>query len=432
MGKLVLAVFTDGTCNNALASSFFETATNVAKLHRMWAEGTAQEEVRAKFYLKGVGTGGGLDTLVGGFTGAGFHDRIDQALSWIWQQAEQHPGKEIEIQLFGFSRGAAESLHLVNALTDPDDLRKYRLDGRNLRISFLGLFDPVASLGIPGSDRDFGARLRIRPRQVERAVSLIALSEVRLFFPLQTLRLNLDPQTDSVEVGADDWTEFSKSHPLPCKTWEEWLLPGVHSDVGGGYGSQEWIPDIPSPRPEAGEGLAAHLFRAMDQEIAAGAAPRGAVGNEFWSREQVAARIQELHAARLDSFEAERRDDAAGAHTMGMSRERPVKPSLRTRSNDLSRIALWTMVRRSEAAGVKWKPPMELPPEIRPAFTYLPSEHPLHPLMALASNPKDLQSQLRIDNPVYWRDTVPFIHDSRLAASLLWRKRNIYFSGRND
>lgn len=435
MDKLILAVFTDGTWNDVLQTSFSEEATNIAKLHRLWAEGRDPGVVRAKHYVVGVGTGGTLDTLIGGFTGNGFMDRVDQAMRWIWEMSEQNPGADIEVQLFGFSRGAAESLHLANVLTDSDSLARYRLGGRNLRVSFVGLFDPVASLGIPGNGIDKGARLRLRPSQAKKVVSLVARFEVRPLFDLQSLRMELDPENADESVRAGDWDKFRKSHPLPSPDWEEWLLPGMHSDIGGGYEAQEWIPDLPPLAPLPGESLEDHLWRAKDQELEAGAAPRGLTGNTAWPKDRVLERIKSIHEEKLRAWEQLRHEEAAGNHGFGAQpgyREIPTLPGIRSRSNELSKIALWVMIRRAEKAGVKWRTLSEIDASIRPAFERIPPWHPLYCLQALDLYPADLEKQVRLDSERYWRDVVPNIHDSRLASDLGQRAREIYCRGRGD
>ena len=434
MDKLILAVFTDGTWNDVLRTSYAGDATNIAKLHKLWAEGREPGTVRAKHYVVGVGTGGTLDSLIGGLTGNGFMDRVDQAMRWIWEMAEQNPG-DIEVQLFGFSRGAAESLHLVNLLTDPASLARFRLTGRNLRVTFVGLFDPVASLGIPGNGIDKGARLRLRPSQARKVVSLVARFEVRPLFDLQSLRVELDPERADESIRAGDWDKFRKSHPLPSPDWEEWLLPGMHSDIGGGYEPQEWIPDLPPLEPLPGETLEDHLWRAKDQELEAGAAPRGLTGNSAWPKEQVAERIRAIHEERLRAWERPRLEDAAGNHGFGGqpgTRQKPVLPGIRSRSNELSKIALWVMIRRAEKSGVKWKTLSELDASIRPGFERLPPQHPLYCLQALDLYPTDLEKQVRLDAERYWRDVIPCIHDSRLATDLGQRAREVYCRGRKD
>jgi len=72
--------------------------------------------------------------------------------------------------------------------------------------------------------------------------------------------------------------------------------------VGGGYGPDGWIPDLPTPRAQAGESLNEYVYRVMDGRMDAGATPRGLVSNPDETKEQVAARVRELHERRYQSM----------------------------------------------------------------------------------------------------------------------------------
>ena len=97
------------------------------------------------------------------------------------------------------------------------------------QVNFMGLFDTVASVGLPDSTRatlDVGlfagheafagnGAMDIPP-QVRFCRHAFSIHEQRMSFPL-----------DSIRKG--------KSYPGGVR--EEVPYPGVHSDVGGGYGS---------------------------------------------------------------------------------------------------------------------------------------------------------------------------------------------------
>ncbi|PKO86147.1 MAG: hypothetical protein CVU18_16450 [Betaproteobacteria bacterium HGW-Betaproteobacteria-12] len=129
----------------------------------------------------------------------------------------------VTVSVFGFSRGGAEAVafcHLFDRL-----LEGGKLAGISARIQFAGLFDVVASVGgsasvartmpLPGAlfdghwswANDVDEPL---PSCVETALHLIAAHEMRMNFPVTRI------------VGA-----------------REVYVPGVHSDVGGGYGPGE-------------------------------------------------------------------------------------------------------------------------------------------------------------------------------------------------
>ena len=150
--------------------------------------------------------------------------------------ANEDKGKVIRIHVsaFGFSRGATKARCFLNwlrklceldaqLLRDANQLyssSQYTLAGFPVEFDFLGIFDTVASVGLASSSllwdghaawADAEVSLRVPPGV--RCVHLVAGHEIRRSFPL-----------DSIQVG-DSLDGES----------EEILLPGVHSDVGGGY-----------------------------------------------------------------------------------------------------------------------------------------------------------------------------------------------------
>ena len=227
--------------------------------------------------------------------------------------------------------------------------------------------------------------------------------------------------------------------------------------MGGGYGPEEWIPDVtfhydinnPTtirrgdppgspwvPFPESGESLEDYVFRMKDREIEYGAAPRGAASNEFWSREAVQARIERVHEEKMERWRQKRREEQAGNHSIAMEeffRELPVQPGLRSRDNSLSRIALWVMIHRAKKAGVVWKDLSEVRAQDLAALEPLPHSHLLHYLQELSFDPFLIEQELRITiNERFWHRIVPHIHDSRLAADLRQRHREVYFCGKTE
>lgn len=130
----------------------------------------------------------------------------------------------VSLSVFGFSRGAVEARAFCYWYQDA--LQNGLFAGIETEIKFLGLFDSVASVGPPASVHEqFGIWmasghsswaaeiLKPLPDLVKKTLHLMAAHEVRMNFPLTRV------------VGGNA---------------EEWLFPGVHSDVGGGYlpGSQ--------------------------------------------------------------------------------------------------------------------------------------------------------------------------------------------------
>jgi hypothetical protein len=129
--------------------------------------------------------------------------------------------KVINLSIFGFSRGAALARaftnRLIAACKREGDVLLY--EGYPIRLSFMGLFDTVASFGVPTQNArtPFTERDLIVSPAVERCVHYVAAHELRFSFPVDLIRKN-------------------------GKLTGEWLektFPGVHSDVGGGYGPTE-------------------------------------------------------------------------------------------------------------------------------------------------------------------------------------------------
>lgn len=130
---------------------------------------------------------------------------------------------EIFIDIYGFSRGAAQARTFTNWLLELFD--GDTLCGVPAKIRFLGLFDSVASVGLPAS---FGMGqnghrswaqpewLRI-PKQVKNCVHFVAMHENRGSFPVELI-------------------QHDDQMPDNC---QEFMFPGMHSDVGGGYSPKE-------------------------------------------------------------------------------------------------------------------------------------------------------------------------------------------------
>jgi hypothetical protein len=127
---------------------------------------------------------------------------------------------KITLNIFGFSRGAAQARAFCYWF---DDLlaKDGTFAGMPAEINFLGLFDSVASVGLANSAGETtpvfwadghwgwaGEILKPLPRCVKQTVHYVAAHEQRRNFPLTRVK------------GGDV---------------REYLYPGVHSDVGGGY-----------------------------------------------------------------------------------------------------------------------------------------------------------------------------------------------------
>ncbi len=144
--------------------------------------------------------------------------------------AKVDPGivKTIYVSVFGYSRGATQARAFTNWLHSLCKLDArlrgkpggLSLGGFKVEFYFLGIFDTVASVGLAssvprfhghGSWADSEDSLRILSGI--KCLHLVAGHELRRSFPL-----------DSIAVGG--------TLPDGCS---EIVVPGVHSDVGGGY-----------------------------------------------------------------------------------------------------------------------------------------------------------------------------------------------------
>lgn len=134
------------------------------------------------------------------------------------QDTDKPKIKEILLDVFGFSRGAAEARAFVNQLIKVEG--GSTLYGIPIKFRFLGIFDTVASVGpqiggVGGMATGHmawadGDSLKI-PSQVKNCVHFIAMHENRGSFPIDVL--------------------FGQKGGV----WIEHVYPGMHSDVGGGY-----------------------------------------------------------------------------------------------------------------------------------------------------------------------------------------------------
>lgn len=154
-----------------------------------------------KFYLEGVGTRlGAIGKVFGATKGMGGRMRIEEAERELNRNFSRG---DREIDIVGFSRGAALALHFANEIYEDFDRAPIR---------FLGLFDTVASFGIPGNDVNLGWAFTLTDN-VKKCYHALALDERRGNFPLTRLK--------------------SRGLPLDDRAQEVWFR-GVHSDIGGG------------------------------------------------------------------------------------------------------------------------------------------------------------------------------------------------------
>ncbi|MBJ8483495.1 MULTISPECIES: T6SS phospholipase effector Tle1-like catalytic domain-containing protein [Acinetobacter] len=132
--------------------------------------------------------------------------------------------KKINISVFGFSRGAALARAFTNQMLgkceSTCDGLTYGEKKSPIEFQFLGIFDTVASFGLPSTNLlnnlTFKGRDMVVDERVKMCVHHVAGNEQRFAFPVDLI------------CKREDGT-------LANPAWKEVVYPGMHSDVGGGY-----------------------------------------------------------------------------------------------------------------------------------------------------------------------------------------------------
>lgn len=277
-----ISVFFDGTGNNKDADEELKKWSNPARLWKsadQYAQESESNGIRTNYsiYVSGVGTrfngelnifqralamiqdhgGFGLGVGSGGTRRLDYgEDQLNDALKQVMimnaKKAEidtskyasekkvysfaevekslsQHRLiKKINISTFGFSRGAALARAFTNQFmwqceSDCNGLT-YGTGKYPIEFKFMGIFDTVASFGLPATNLNnnltFEGRDMVIDERVKMCVHHIAGNEQRFAFPVDLIH------KENGEIANSNWKEI--------------VYPGMHSDVGGGYapGSQ--------------------------------------------------------------------------------------------------------------------------------------------------------------------------------------------------
>ncbi|HAU3345196.1 TPA: type VI secretion system tube protein TssD [Salmonella enterica subsp. houtenae serovar 1,40:z4,z23:-] len=186
-------------------------------------------------YVEGIGTRAGEpDNPIGlglGTAETGIIAKTDEAVAQLAKAIDATlallQGKfvvdKLLFDIFGFSRGAAAARHFANRIQSEDraiintiqvGMRKYTYRGAPAgKTRFLGIMDTVAAVGtlangLDPHNADTGnVNIHLRPGVAQKVFHLTALHECRYNFALNSV----------------------------APAWPELALPGVHSDIGGGY-----------------------------------------------------------------------------------------------------------------------------------------------------------------------------------------------------
>ena len=205
-------------------------------------------------YITGVGTGNSTDiapadeSLIGQGLGIGDYGVTQKAetgiqqlindISFIKQYIKDVDGiKKIELDIWGFSRGAAAARHFVNLVLEGKEgkfatqIIKACQDNNinfatnfnwqhndSCEITFAGIFDTVAAITnfmtgdiSPHNDKTGNVRLWLDPARVKHAVHLTASRKAEYRYNFCLNKFN------------------------PASNFIELEVPGCHSDIGGGY-----------------------------------------------------------------------------------------------------------------------------------------------------------------------------------------------------
>jgi hypothetical protein len=226
-------MFFDGTLNNRTnvaqgklgkrsGGSYDNELSNIAILERYYLT-DKKADISFSLYVEGIGTTDlELDSDIGaalGVLGTGIIAKVEsgiaQIITWIIKNnTNRKPIKEIFLDAFGFSRGAAAARNFVHAtLRDKGDALKGKLLSNgytvgDVKVKLVGLYDTVAAYGMDHDNNTKQLHLDSLG-SAEKVVQLAAAEEHRLNFRLT----NINSATNGLQI----------------------FLPGAHSDVGGGY-----------------------------------------------------------------------------------------------------------------------------------------------------------------------------------------------------
>jgi Uncharacterized alpha/beta hydrolase domain (DUF2235) len=275
--RLKLSFYFDGTGNNRDADVPTYEHSNVARMFRAAPDDSAPDGIYS-FYIPGLGTYFSEIGDNGESAGKAFGRRGEQRLQWALKKLQERRAMAknltcIDIAVFGFSRGAALARAFANRVQKLCDAAPtgagWVIKGSTVAVDiyFMGLWDTVASVGLPKSVNNqtklgllrgaiWGDAEAPEARMSERSVATIAYG-----------RPGADPAPSGLWSWADghaDWGaemaipaivskgvhmmaghEMRNSFPVDSVLQggrrssafdgDEFVYPGVHSNVGGGY-----------------------------------------------------------------------------------------------------------------------------------------------------------------------------------------------------
>ncbi|WP_333498164.1 type VI secretion system tube protein TssD [Kluyvera sp. CHPC 1.2972] len=211
--------------------------TNIHWLSELYLRAVSDngDYLQYAIYIEGIGTKAGKpDSVIGmglGVAGSGVISKTDDAVGRLTAEIAtslrllkgNYVIDDLLFDIFGFSRGAAAARHFANRIQPEDGaivnaikvgMEGYTYSGAPAgKTRFIGIFDTVAAIGTPTNGLNphsadtGGVNLSLRPGVAQKVFHITAQHECRYNFALNSI----------------------------SPAWPELSLPGVHSDIGGGY-----------------------------------------------------------------------------------------------------------------------------------------------------------------------------------------------------
>ncbi len=370
----------DSTYQSRLTSSYDNGLTNIARLQQLYPDSRrdAMAAPSLSIYVEGVGTRDDADDdLIGlafGIGASGVRAKVQRALQVLLPAALsglsarwQRPLHGVQLDLFGYSRGAAAARDIANQLQGWDGVRwRQLLQAAGLSctanfapatpvLRFIGLFDTVVALN--GGRADERPQLALHSGIAGRVVQLTARDEHRQHYPLTSV----------------------------APPFAEIALPGVHANIGGGYNQLEEGPKLLS-RPRRQQlrrpGVADYQLPPLALLQATTAYAETQADAERW-RQQLGVGEKEVWVDVWHQWQQQRR---AGSRSVLLSPVLYVTAAVVLRRRIDWRyqlIALQVMQQQAIDAGVQWTanaaevPGWELPSALQPIARRLVAGQPL-------------------------------------------------------
>ncbi|HEG2204338.1 TPA: type VI secretion system tube protein Hcp [Enterobacter cloacae] len=219
------------------AGSYLGYYTNIHWLNELYERNFPPDGnyIQGGVYVEGIGTRAGEpDNPIGlglGTAETGIIAKTDDAIAQLARAIHAALGllkgtfvvDKLLFDIFGFSRGAAAARHFANRVLAKDraimnaistGMKEYNYRGAPAgKTRFLGIMDTVAAVGTlanglnPHSADTGSVNIHLRPGVAQKVFHITAQHECRYNFALNSV----------------------------APAWPELILPGAHSDIGGGY-----------------------------------------------------------------------------------------------------------------------------------------------------------------------------------------------------